>query len=50
MDGDWSSAFELADVKRDERVDGERVVRFTKVARATQDKTNYYLEGGTVDE
>lgn len=40
---------ELA-VQRDERVAGERVVEFTKVARATQDKTEYYLEGGTVDE
>jgi putative ATP-dependent DNA ligase len=37
-------------VERDERTDGERVVEFTKVARATQDKTEYYLEGGTVDE
>ncbi|WP_276270538.1 RNA ligase [Haloarcula litorea] len=37
-------------VERDERVDGERVVAFTKVARATRDKTEYYLEGGTVDE
>jgi putative ATP-dependent DNA ligase len=37
-------------VDRDERTDGERVVEFTKVARATQDKTAYYLEGGTVDE
>lgn len=38
------------DIERDERIDGERVVTFTKVARATQDKTKYYLEGGTVDE
>jgi putative ATP-dependent DNA ligase len=38
------------DIERDERVDGERVVRFVKISEATRDKTEYYLEGGTIDE
>ncbi|WP_254273174.1 RNA ligase [Haloarcula marina] len=37
-------------VERDDIEGGERVVRFTKVARSTLDTTRYYLGGGTVDE
>lgn len=38
------------DVKDDRREDGDRVVEFVKVADATSDRTEYYLEGGTRDE
>ena len=38
------------DVLADDREDGERVVRFRKVAESTRDRTRHYLEGGTYDE
>jgi len=38
------------DVLDDRRVDDERVVAFVKRASATRDKTEYYLQGGTIDE
>jgi putative ATP-dependent DNA ligase len=37
-------------IERDETVDGERVVEFTKVSHSTRDKIDYYLDGGTIDE
>ena len=34
-----------------DRVEGEtRVVNFTKVGPSTQDRIDYYLDGGTIDE
>mgnify|MGYP006284238047 CR=1 FL=1 len=33
-----------------DREDGERMVRFLKVADASRDKIDYYLSGGTIDE
>ncbi|WP_372912778.1 RNA ligase [Salinigranum sp.] len=38
------------DVASDRRTDGERVVEFVKVSESTQDRIQYYLEGGTRDE
>ncbi|WP_123536677.1 RNA ligase [Halosimplex salinum] len=38
------------DVRADRRDGDERVVEFVKLARATRDKTEFYLEGGTIDE
>ena len=37
-------------IEADRRVDGDRVVEFVKVSNATRDKTEYFLEGGTIDE
>ncbi|QSG11929.1 ATP-dependent RNA ligase [Halapricum desulfuricans] len=38
------------DVESDRRLDGERVVTFTKVAASTNDRIEHYLDGGIVDE
>jgi putative ATP-dependent DNA ligase len=38
------------DIENDTYEDGERVVRFTKVADASRDKIDHYLSGGTIDE
>jgi putative ATP-dependent DNA ligase len=38
------------DVERDRRVESERVVEFVKIAEATHDQTQYYLDGGTRNE
>ncbi|MFB6151106.1 MAG: RNA ligase [Haloarculaceae archaeon] len=38
------------EVLADRREGDERVVRFRKVSNATRDKTEHYLEGGTIDE
>ncbi|WP_436925924.1 RNA ligase [Halosimplex amylolyticum] len=38
------------DVRDDRREGDERVVEFVKLASATRDKTEYYLDGGTIDE
>ena len=38
------------DVEDDYYDDGERVVRFHKVATASQDKIEHYLDGGTIDQ
>ena len=38
------------DVLAEETEDGERVVRFRKVAESTADRTAHYLGGGTYDE
>jgi len=38
------------EVRDDRREGDERVVDFVKVASATRDKTEHYLDGGTIDE
>lgn len=38
------------DIESDRRLDGERVVTFTKVAASTNDRIEHYLDGGIVDE
>lgn len=38
------------EVENDRREDGERVIEFVKVAESTRDRTQYVLEGGTIDE
>ncbi|MCU4718717.1 RNA ligase [Halapricum hydrolyticum] len=38
------------DVESDRRLDGERVVTFTKVSASTNDRIEHYLDGGIVDE
>lgn len=38
------------DIEDDRRENGDRVVEFVKVAESTNDRVQYYLEGGTRDE
>jgi len=38
------------DIESDRRLEGERVVTFTKVAASTNDRIEHYLDGGIVDE
>lgn len=38
------------EILEDRREDGERVVRFRKVATSTVDRIEYYLDGGVIDE
>ncbi|MEF8825559.1 MAG: RNA ligase [Halapricum sp.] len=38
------------EIESDRRVDGERVVTFSKVAESTNDRIEHYLDGGVVDE
>ena len=40
----------VLEVLADGTEDGERVVRFRKVAESTRDRTRHFLEGGTYDE
>lgn len=38
------------ELETDRRENGERIVKFVKVAESTRDRIQYYLEGGTRDE